>query len=241
MAEEKSVKPYFLRVRNWKIRNMVMMYLEARERFLTCRRTFRKDFSLSFETLKEMSDILFEIKENHHLIFKRVIDPEKGKFEKSFKITPDEVETEFMNNIGLLFHKIMVTRELKYLMDHYVEDSAAFQRSSENLQYHILRIDELFTRGIEIIKSLLGRYKTNILLLTYLLDDPARVKRHFGQDVEELLEQFVDGRGLDEVYYSVGKYYLENGWPDKAKKVLKEVQKRNPQHELALAALAKLN
>ncbi|HEX9654187.1 MAG TPA: hypothetical protein VGA99_10790 [bacterium] len=235
-----DVKPYFLRVRDWKIRNIVMMYFEARERFMSCRRIFRKDLSLSFEKLKEISDILFEIKEAHHLIFKRVIDPEKGRYDKSRKISPDEIETEFMNNIGLLFHKIMVTRELKYLMDHYVEDIEAFQRNNENLQYNLNRIDELFIRGIEIIKSLLGRYKNNILLLTYLLEDPARIKKHLGQDVIDLLDKFVDGRGLDEVYYSVGKYYSENGWTDKARKMLKEAVRRNPRHPHASAALTKL-
>jgi hypothetical protein len=240
MSAANGVKPYFQRVRNWKVRNMVMRYLDARERFMACRRIFRKDLSLSFEKLKEISDILFEIKEDHHLVFKRLSNPEKNKYEKSHKITPDEIETEFMNNIGLLFHKVMVTRELKYLMDHYVEESEAFQRSSDNLQYHLHRMDELFTRGIEIIKSLLARYKDNILLLTSLLEEPLRIKRHFGQGVAEFLEQFVDGRGLDEVYFLVGKYYSENGWPEKARHMFTLALKRNPSHPQAQTELMKL-
>jgi len=241
MPGNHDVKPYFLQIRNWKIRNMVLLYWEAREMFLASRRLLRKDVFLRFDKMKELSDILFEIKEEHHLIFKRLVDLQKKKFEKSRKIMPDEIETEFMNNIGLLFHKIMVMRELKYLRDHYVEENDAFQKSEESLLYNLNKIEELFERGIEILKSLISRHKDNILLLTLLLEDPDRTKRHFGQDLNDMLEQFVDGRGLDEVYYSVGKFYAENGWNDKAKKMLKEAMKRNPGHQNAKAELAKID
>jgi hypothetical protein len=239
-SESNSVKPYFIRVRNWKIRNMVMMYMDAHDQFKTCRRMLRKNLSLSFEKLKDISDILFTIKEDHHLIFKRLVDPEKGKYEKSHKIMPNEIETEFMNNIGLLFHKVMVTRELKYLMENYVEDSEAFHRSSENLQYHLNRIDELFARGTEIIKTLLKRYNDNILLLSSLLEDPLRVKKHFGMDVNALLAEFADGRGVDDLYFQVGKYCSDNGWQDKAQKMLRETLARNPAHSKARSELEKL-
>ncbi|MFQ6113942.1 MAG: hypothetical protein ACE5NG_07605, partial [bacterium] len=71
-----------------------------------------------------------------------------------------------MKNIGLLFHKVMVVRELKYSMEHYVEASEAFQKSKEDLQFHLKKIDSLFDEGIEILKDLVGRYRDNILLLT---------------------------------------------------------------------------
>ena len=140
---------------------------------------------------------------------------------------------EFMNNIGLLFHKVMVTRELKYLLEHYVEESDAFQQTGENLQYHLKKIDSLFDEGIEILKSLVLQYKDNTLLLSLLLDDPERTKRHFGKNASDLIEQFVDGKGLHEVYFSVGRYYAENGWNEKAEKMFEETLKRNPKHRLA--------
>lgn len=241
MSEENAVKPFLMRIRNWKIRNMVMLYLNARDKFKNYRRMIRSGVFISFERMIEVCDILFEIKEVHHLLFKRLIDPQKMKFEKTNKFTPDEVEMQFMNNIGLLFHKVMVARELKYLMEHYFEESEAFKRNQEELQSHLRKIDALFDDGIEILKSLIGKYKDNILLLTLLLEDPSKTKKHFGQNLVEIIAQFVDGKGLDEVYYSVGKFYAQNGWKDKALEMLNEALKRNPNHKNAQQSLSKLS
>jgi hypothetical protein len=242
MPTTEDVKPYFLQIRDWKIRNMVMLYWEAREMFMANRRVLRRNGFLPFDKMKAMSDILYEIKEQHHLIFKRLVDPQKKKFEKSRKIMPDEIETEFMNNVGMLFHKLMVMRELKYSMDHYVEANDALRKSEEALLYQLNQIvEELFGRGVEILTALIRRHKDNIFLLTLLLDDPKRTKRHVGQDVNNTHEQFVDGRGLDEVYYSVGRFYAQNGWNDKAKRMLNEVLKRNPGHQGAKTELDKID
>ncbi|MFQ5603929.1 MAG: tetratricopeptide repeat protein [bacterium] len=241
MAENNDVRPYLKRIKNWKIRNMVMMYLEAREKFNIYRRLLRKGVFISFEKMREISDILFEIKEDHHLLFKRLIDPKKNKYEKAFKFTPDEIETEFMNNIGLLFHKVMATRELKYVMEHYVEESNTFHRTKDNLQYHLDLIDELFNDGIKILKDLICRYKDNILLLTLLLEDPKRTRKHFGEEIMGMLNRFVEGKGLDELYNSVGKFYLDNGWHEKAIKMFHEVVKNNPNHAFARKQLTELN
>ncbi|MFQ5751060.1 MAG: tetratricopeptide repeat protein [bacterium] len=240
MSEDKDVKPYLIRIKDWKIRNMVMLYLEAREKFKACRRMLRKGAFISFEKMREISDSLYEIKEDHHLLYKKLIEPKKKRFEKAHKFLPDEIETDFMNNIGLLFHKVMATRELKYVMEHYVEESETFQKTKDNLQYHLDKIDSLFDEGVEILKSMIGRYNDNILLLTFLLEDPTRTKKHFGEDAVEILERFVNGEGLDEVYYSVGQFYAKNGWKEKAKTMLKETLKRNPNHENAQKQLTNL-
>ena len=237
MAKVGSANPYLVRIKDWKIRNMVMLYLDAREKFLTYRRMLKKGIFISFEKMREICDILYEIKEDHHLIFKRLVDPQKNRFERAPKFTPSKVETEFMNNIGLLFHKVMVTRELKYLMEHYIEESEAFQKSEENLQYHLSKINALFGEGIEILKNLVVLHKDNILLVTLLLEDPARTKKHFGQDAYEMLEKFANGKGLEEVYFSVGSYYARNGWSDNARKMLEEALRRNPKHLSALELL----
>ncbi|MFQ5705879.1 MAG: hypothetical protein ACE5HO_00395 [bacterium] len=240
MSDSVRVKPYILKIKNWKIRNMIMLYLDAREKFLAYRKMIRSGAFLSFERIEEICDILFEIKEDHHLLFKRLVDPKKKKFEKDHKIMPGEVETEFMNNVGLLFHKMMVAKEFKYLMERYLEDSDTFKKSSGELQYQLMKIDKLFDDGIEILKTMIAKYNDNILLLTLLLEDPTRTRKHFGQNVAEILEQFVGGQGLDEVYYSVGKFYVESGWKEKAKSMLKEALRRNPQHQPARQQLSYL-
>ncbi|RMF66357.1 MAG: hypothetical protein D6743_06540, partial [Calditrichaeota bacterium] len=159
MSKSDGVKPYLVRIKDWKIKNMVMLYLEARGRFKEFNRMLRKGNFPSFERLREISEMLFEIKEDHHLLFKRLLDPQKHRFEKADKFTPNHLEIEFMNNIGLLFHKVTVARELKYVMEHYVEQSETFQRTKENLKVNIARIDELFDEGIEILTALISEYR----------------------------------------------------------------------------------
>lgn len=241
MLDNTSVKPYLARIKKWKIRNMVMLYLEAREKFKNYRRLLKRGTFISFERMREICDILFEIKEDHHLLYKRLIDPRKNKFEKTHKFMPDKIETEFMNNIGLLFHKVMVARELKYLMEHYVEESDTFQKNKDNLEEQLRKISMLFDEGIEILKSLISCNKNNLLLLTLLLENPDMTKKHFGKNAVQLVEQFGNGKGLDDVYFSVGKYYLECGRKDKAKNMLQYALKKNSQHQLAKNLLSELN
>jgi len=241
MPNKTEAKPYLGRVKNWKIRNIVMLYLEAREAFKNYRRSSRRGDFLSFDKLREICEILFEIKEDHHLVYKRLIGPQKNKFEKGHKIVPNEIETEFMNNIGLLFHKVMVARELKYVMEHYVEKSDTFQKNEESLQTQLEKIDVLFEEGIDVLISLIKENRDNILLLTLLLEDPKRTKKHFGKHTRGIIERFGDGEGLAEVYFNVGKYYADSGWSKKAKRMFESALKENSHHKNALAGLANLN
>ncbi|MFQ6113943.1 MAG: hypothetical protein ACE5NG_07610 [bacterium] len=91
MDDTNKVKAYLIQIKDWKIRNMVMLYLEAREKFKTYSRMIRSDVNISFEGMREICDILYEIKEDHHLIFKRALDPKRKKFEKAHKFMPDEI------------------------------------------------------------------------------------------------------------------------------------------------------
>ena len=230
MPEKFEAKPYLHRIKHWKIRNMVMLYLEAREQFKNYRRSLKKDSNLSFEKLKNISDILFEIKEDHHLLYKRVLNPRKKKFEKAQKFTPDDVETEFMNNIGLLFHKVMAAREIKYIMEHYVEESETFQKNLEDLNFHLNRIENLFDQGIKTLKQLISRNRDNILLLTYFLENRELTQKCFGNEISELFKVFANNKDVSEVYYLAARFYFQNGWKDRAQTALKELLKNNPEH-----------
>jgi len=241
MFNKTEIKPYLARVKNWKTRNIVMLYLEARGEFKNYRRSSRGGNFLSFDKLREICEVLFEIKEEHHLVYKRLIDPQKNKFEKGHKIMPGEIETKFMNNIGLLFHKVMAARELKYVMEHYVEEGDTFQKNKESLRTQLEKIDALFEEGIDVLTSLIKENRDNILLLTLLLEDPKRTKKHFGKNAMGIIEQFGDGEGLAEVYFNVGKYYADSGWSTKAKRMFESALKENSDHKSALAGLANLN
>lgn len=241
MAKAIYVKPYVQRVKNWKIRNMVMLYLEAREQFRSIRSvSVRRSARRSFDTMREICDMLYEIKEDHHLLYRRLVDLKKKKFEKTYKFMPDTVDLDFMNNIGLLFHKVMVARELQYVLEHYVEESETFQRTKESLDNQLALIASLFDDGIRILKELIRRNNDNMLLLTLLLENSEMVKRHFGAGADAFIREFVTDRGLDEVYFSVGRFYFECGRRDNAARMLKAALKQNSKHEPARGLLAEL-
>ena len=241
MSKDSNAKPYLFQIKKWKIRNMVMLYLEAREKLKDYRRILKRGAFISFERLRELSDILFDIKEDHHLLYKRLIDPQKNKFENANKFTPDKVEIDFMNNLGLLFHKVKVALELKYVMEHYVEKSETFQLSKDNLHDHLEKIDALFDEGIEILKLLIKKNNENLLLLSLLLEEPKRTRKHFGASAQKIIALFGDGNGSEDVYYKVGKYYVACGWNEKAKEMFEFVLKNNASHELAKTELSGLN
>lgn len=238
--QSETVRPYLARVKEWKVKNMVRNYLQARTAFKDCQRKMRKGMVLSVENLKEIGGMLFEVKEDHHLLYKRLEDPHKNKFETAQKYLPTQIEIDFINNVGLLFHKMLVARELKYVMEHYVEESETFQRNKENLDINLHKIDGLFDEGIEIVKSFILHNSDNILLLTLLLDDTENTKKHFGQNAVQIIEQFGNGKGLADIYYQVGKYYLTCGRKEHARKMFKSALKKNSAHKKSMVYLRKL-
>lgn len=240
-AEELEVKPYYRRVKDWKVRNMVECYLSARALF---RKTFggpkarlQKIRGVSFDTMKEICDVLYEIKEDHHLIYRRLLDPKKHKFDDSHKFIPDETVTAFMNNSGLLFHKVMVARELRYVIDHYVEGDDRCERNVELLQRQLDDINLLFDEGVEIIEQLIKENKENTLLLTMLLKNNKEMKKHFGKRMEALLLGFGNGHGKAEVYFRAGQYHDRCGRSKEARDMYKQALKSHRGHTGAKKAL----
>lgn len=241
MSRQDDVKPYLRRVKNWKVRNMVVLYLQARDLFLKCNQLFRRGKFLSFDEMKELCDMLYQVKEDHHLLYKRLLDPRKNRFEKSKKFLPDEVEMGFMNNVGLLFHKVMVARELKYLIEHYVEESDAYQRNSENLHSHLDLISTLFDDGVEILRQFIAQNRDNILLLTLLIENADMTIRHFGGSAVQMVEKFAEGNDLADIYCSVGEYYIDCGRVESAKRMFKTALRKNGNHRRAKQQLEALH
>lgn len=220
--------PYLQKIKDEKIKDIIDGYLRAKSMFQSYNSKFRDGEIVSFEELKEISEVLFEVKEDHHLLFKRVINPKARELEKARKFTPTEEEIELMNNIGLVFHKVMVVRELKYVMEHYKEDSIDYMETKEELERMLGRLDILFRDGLRIIKSALSLYTDNYILLAYFLENRDFVEEIFGEDLEEIIKSMLNQEGLEYAYYRIGKYYLVNGWYDRAEKMFGQALRINP-------------
>jgi len=242
MAPSKNeVSPYIQNIKDWQIRDIISRYLEALITFKEFNHSFHKGEIMSFSNLRKIHDILWDVKEKFHLIYKRVLNPKKRIFEQANKLTPTESEIKFMNNVGLLFHKVMVARELKYVLDYYEEDSSGYQDTRASLEHNLERVNILFEQGTELLVKTLVNYKDNIQLLTYFLEnkemcEPLLEKRH-----EEVLKIISGGKKIEDIYMEAVRYYQFSGWINKAESVLKELLEIKPGHKEATVLLQAIN
>jgi|GEM_PF-439489 hypothetical protein len=215
-----QVSHYVVSIRNWMIRSLIERYLRARDTFLSYLADFRNGQLIPFENIMALSDQLFSIKEDNYLIFRRVLDPRRMVFEEAPKFTPSEAEVRFMNNVGLIFHKVMVARELKYVMEHYQADSQDYEETYGSLNYYLERIEKLFNEGLEIIRLMLPENGDNTVLLVYLLENREYMERTFGVPLWELLAPMIPGDVRREAYARAVEYYVNSGWAAEARRML---------------------
>lgn len=241
MEEQKTkISPYIAGIRNRKIGHIITRYLEAFSTFKEYNKSFQEGVLMSFSNLRKVHDILWDIKEGFHLIYKRVLNPKKKIFEPAAKFTPTDSEINFMNNIGLLFHKVMVARELKYVLDYYEEDSSSYQDTRISLERNLDRINFLFDQGIELLVQMLDNYQNNIQLITYFLENTEKCELLLQKNIKEVLKILCRGRSIEDIYLDAVHYYQNSGWMDKAESALRELLKINPIHEKAALMLQSL-
>lgn len=242
MAETKSlVGPYIAGARDRKIRYIVSRYLEAYSLFKEYNQSFHEGVIMSFSNLRKVQDILWDIKENFHLIYRRILNPKKRIFEQANKFTPNESEISFMNNVGLLFHKVMVARELKYILDYYEEDSNGYQDTKASLDRNLDRVNFLFDQGIELLVQIFENYQNNIQLITYFLENKDKCESLLKKNIQDILKILSCGRSIEDIYIDAVHYYQNSGWIDKAETILKQLLKINPKHEKATLMLQAIN
>jgi predicted DNA-binding protein YlxM (UPF0122 family) len=242
MEETKTkISPYIAGIKDRKIKQIINRYLEAYGSFKEYNKSFHEGIIMSFSNLRKVHDILWEIKENFHLVYKRVLNPRKKIFEQANKFTPSDSEINFMNNVGLLFHKVMVARELKYVLDYYEEDSNSYQETRASLERNLDRIDSLFDQGIKLLVQMLENYQNNIQLITYFLENKETCESLIQKGNIELLKILSRGRDIEDIYMDAVHYYQNSGWTDKAEVVLRELLRINPSHEKAAVMLQAIN
>jgi len=229
--------PFVKKIRDERIAEIIDGYLRAKALFDRFDHQFRNGHLMSFEAIKEIGDILYDVKECHHLVFRRVIDPRKGRLEEARKFSPDESEIAFMNNIGLIFHILVAAKELKYVLEHYEEDTEHYQETKKELELFLVRIDALFTRGIELLKGMLQRCRGNIHVLALLWEKRDLVEKIFGIGLKRLVEMMWSPGTYEDACFALGEYYLKQAWPQKAETVFQEVLSVNPDHSGARSYL----
>lgn len=235
---KEKLSPFVFHNRQWLMKKIISDYFRAKNMFANMDRESQAGQFIPFDKLKKLSDVLFAVKEDMHLLFKRLIDPAMLQFEDKDKITPNRLEIEFINNVGLLYHKAMVARELKYLLEHYTIESSDYVASKASLDTYMMKMRVLFDEGIRLIKRLFRDYKDNIVLLYYIVKNDHYVQYVLGESVEELLKLLQGRNKVDHAYVRAGKYCIESGWQELGKKFLLEALRINAKNKVANKILA---
>lgn len=227
-----NVNSYIRERKSWSIKNVLSNYFKAINLTTDINREYQSGKDVPFERLRQLSEILFDCKEELHLIYKRLVDPRKGIFEDADKYMPNNAEINFIHNVGLLFHKAMVARELKYMLEYYETDiDEEYYDLKHSLDDNIHRLVLLIEKGVSLIPAFLANYSDDVVVLSYLLEHKRYVKSVMGMDVETILSQHKKSVPLQNYYIKVAQYFLKSGWNERAKKVLYEALKKEPKNK----------
>ncbi len=232
------VSPFVETNKPWIIRKVIADYFHAKNIFCKLLHDYCSGKDLPFEKMKEFSELLYTAKEDLHLVFKRLIEPQSGEFEKAAKYTPNTVEIEFMNNVGLLFHKATVAREIKYMLEYYKTDTDDYVQLKGLLDNYVEKMQRLFKEGIDLIKLLLKEYRDNLVVLLYLIENERYVSMATEASLATLLEEIEGGKEIDKKLIQVGKYCIQSGWPERAYTTFSKALEYNPENGEAKKYLA---
>lgn len=231
------VSEYLLGIKDWMIRKMAGKYILACEKFKKTYAGLKIKIDFPFDDLDDLSDILFEIKEDHHLVFKRIVGPEKINIEDRHKIDPAQPEINFITNVGRLFHKTLVARELKYLHKHYDPLNHGDSDAASELEQQIKQLKSLFDAGVEVLIELMQLHSSNVQMLALIVENDRNLRKSIGMNGTELLKRVTGQATPEATFYLTGKYYMEGGWYDRAGQMFKRILKANPKHAAARLAM----
>lgn len=220
------------RNKSWLAKNIVSNYFKAFNLNADIYREYNSKTDIHFERLRQLSDTLYMVKEDLHLIYKRLVDPRRNKFELAEKYTPNEEEIRFINNVGILFHKAIVARELKYMIEYYETGADPdYDDIQSYLDDHIERLRTLFEKGLLLIKDFIANHSSEAIVLSYLIENSRYVEAVLGESVQELFKKLGHNGSFVKVYLRVADYCRASGWEDKAKKVLLEALTLEPDNK----------
>ena len=218
------VSPYLEQIRDWKIQQIVAAYLKSYELFLGLWKQYCKNKKTSFADWCRLCDLLFEAKEDNNLLFYRENGPVDEKERLPGKYVPTIIEAALMNNIGLLFHKAMVMRELQYVQDQYVEESSEFQQNQIEIEHIFKQMEKLHTDGSGFLLTILRDNGDNMPLLSFFIEKKAVIERLYGMFLHKIFESHFGPQWLEKTYGAVNRYFEASGWHERAMFVQQEIQ-----------------
>ncbi|HOT97906.1 MAG TPA: hypothetical protein PLG50_15415 [bacterium] len=230
MAEK--IRPFLAINKQWMIKKILVTYFRAKNTFANIDREVQSGHDVEFDRILKLSNVLYVIKQDMHLLFQRSWPGKQGAGNDYEKVQPNSLEVELINNVGLLFHKAMVLREQAYILEHYSDASSDGSATRANMNSYIDKIRALFQQGLAIITKLLHDYRDNEVLLNYMITNEHYIRFVFGEDLDTLLRR-MHGRQIDKAYLLAAKFCLNSGWEEGGRKCLQEALRINPGNQKA--------
>jgi len=234
------VTSFVKKCKSWTIKNVMANYLKAINMYSDILHQYHSGKDIKFSILKQLSEILFSAKEDLHLIYRRLSDPRHNIFEETEKYTPNEAEMNLINNVGLLFHKAMVTREIKYMMEYYETGASEdYFELEDSLHRNIDRMGDLFQKAESLLEKFLANFQDDPVILSYFLENERYVESTLGKNITNLFKHLAKNGDAEKSYIKVANYFIESGWPDRAKRILYEALRFSPGNRTVKAMIAR--
>lgn len=233
-----GVSPYVEKSKSWLIKSILSNYFKAALINKEIYKNYCSGDDVTFSRLKELSELLYRSKEDLHLIYKRLKDPRKKIFEDVAKCQPTDAEQEFIYNIGLLFHKATIARELQYMLEYYESDADLdYLEIKKSMDDYVERLKHLFQKGASLLPAFLSNFQDDVVILSYFYENQQAVEEAIGDCLDRLLAN-MDGIVSDSPQVDVAAYFLESGWPERANIILSQALEINPNNERAKKMVA---
>jgi tetratricopeptide (TPR) repeat protein len=192
----------------------------------------------SLWNLRDLCHRLFRSTGKNNNLFEHLFDWTIGSiFYEAIKLKEDAYQLESYKPL-LEQEAVKGNKALSKIIDEYF---SVIERSQENLNIELDRINELFQKAIFHLKEILPLYKDNVLLIRLLLDNQKKLSDHiFGKEscMQLLSRMFPDG--LHHAYLSVAEGCIHSGRPIEAVRYVKKAIRIDNKNKKAYALLKQL-
>ena len=218
------------------VSNLVQDFFAAKKYFDELLKHYKKNGSLPYSMLavwvgsdtdkgplwqlKEQSHRLYRSDRSKIILYENLFDWVVGSiFHESMKLKEDIYQIEsYKPLLEMGLSDNAENREIAKIIQEYY---ALIDRVSRSLREEIESIDELFTKGLLHLRSLIVFCKSNALLLRFLIENKKTTETMFGQGSLQQILQEMFPAGVHEAYILISESSMQNGWYDQAQKYLK--------------------
>jgi len=209
-----NVTPYVDFNRAWIVKDCIEKFFRAKNLNRDVNHQFNKGNRDVFEHLVVLSELLWDIRDQVFLIYKRPVEHKNSVYEEELKYTPNHDIMQFVNTVGLLFHKVLIARELSYTTEFYEPDKSEHSLSVM-LKEYIERIDELFKVASERVLPFIACHTDDAVVLCYLLENDAYIQSSLSMELKNILKQLEISGGLENAFIDAVSFCKKNGWDER--------------------------